>query len=424
MDPQFKRGEFRSYRAVTRLHLGALEEDLQEGEVVDYDGTTMKRGPDVHQLASLRAAIKVGWLVPDEQEGGSYVAKPAGVEVRPAESRGRERGPARSMGMVEAEERDLGSITDVRREGSPEVHVAATGKKVSRGAPTGAKVMSDTKLGGKTVTESGQEGRVIGRFKSAAQSERVDVSTGADRKIQSQIEKTEGVQIVKKAVASGDVQETISGEELEELLPEAASSGTPEPGIAGEGDDQESGEERAIRLAKAKRIADAKLAERKAALFNKNMASDKATVSATGPSIQNTEAVVGGGHQEIDATATVSRGMTSVGGAEDGRVVGKIGQTPKAGVPPVDDLSDEPDIEFKAESDEDDVPAEAIIQAKIEMIQQFVPGFQWDMNLQWAKRVKLAVETYGSNMPVINAILSIETPAVRKHIMRRLYGET
>ena len=40
-----------------------------------------------------------------------------------------------------------------------------------------------------------------------------------------------------EAVATGDVQETLVGEELEELLPEAASASKPDPGVAGEGED-------------------------------------------------------------------------------------------------------------------------------------------------------------------------------------------
>ncbi len=363
--PQYKKGDFRSYRAVTKVHLGAIEDNLEEGEVVEYDGQTMKRGGDEHQIATLRAAIKVGWLVPEEQEGGEYVPQPADIIIHDAESTGQDRGEGRRMGTAYDEEKDLGNRKDIR-----------AGKTASEGAPTGAKVMTEAEeaqIGATTtaVTEAGQEGEVVGRFKSSAKGGRVEIGKD-DRKVVSQLDNKSKLEVEKivRAKATGDVQETTVGDDLEELLPDAVSSKKPKPGIAGEGEGQETGEQRAARLA----------AERKAKLA----ASD------------------------AENNVTVTQTSGSIGGQEDGVIIGSI---KKASEP--EPADDEP---------AEEVPPEAILQAKIEMIRQFVPGFEWDMSDHWRTRVKNALN-YKDSMPVLNAILSIETDAVKKHVLKGLYGE-
>ena len=49
--------EFKTYRAVTKIHLGQIERDLYEGDIVEFNGTTLKIGGESFQLGSLRAAV-------------------------------------------------------------------------------------------------------------------------------------------------------------------------------------------------------------------------------------------------------------------------------------------------------------------------------------------------------------------------------
>jgi len=392
--PQYVRGEFRPYKAVTKVHLGALESDLEAGEVVLYDGTTMRRGPDEVQLATLRAAIKVGWLIPEADEG-AYIPRPAGVEIRPAESRGRERGPARVMGVVEDEEREVGGLDEVRAPGAPKTHQAKQaaleiqpdGKPAAKAAP---------KRERSAPSESSQEGRVVGRFKTSAKSGSVEVGKD-DRRIKSQIDNTEGVQIDRLGTA---------GDDLEDVLPEAASTGKPDAGVAGEGESQASSDDRAKQItsdAEARRqarLAAAKASEKAVAAE----ASGDSAIKNTAVKVENTSG------KTIDATASVSKGSEAVGFGNEGEVIGKIGKTSTTEEPPV------------VESDPaEEVPSDVLLAAKLDVIRQFVPGFDWDLKAQWRSRVKKALE-YKDNMPVLNAILSIETEAVRKHVMKALYG--
>jgi hypothetical protein len=383
---EFKRGEFQAFRAVTKVHIGAIGDDLQENEVVLFDGQTMRRGPEEHQVANLKGAIKIGWLVPEEQEGGSYRPQPADIQVHAAQSQGNKgRGEGRRMTAAADEERDVGNRETIRK------NAANRDNKPGGNAPTGAKIIEEEEV---EVGVNGQEGKVVGKFKNSAQAAKVTVGKD-DQKIIAQIEKTEGVAVVKKARATGDVQEARSGDDVEELLPEAASSKKPAPGIAGEGQTDEEAVE--AQKQRAAEIAEQNRQERLAKL-------GKATVSSGDKRMSAPTVTVSSGDKGMTVPkATTSRGSTPVGGAEDGEVIATVGKT-----------STSEESEGKMDP--------AIIQAKIEMIQQFVPGFQWDMNLQWRQRVKKALE-FKNNMPVLQAILSLETPAVRKHVLQGIYGE-
>ena len=56
----------------------------------------------------------------------------------------------------------------------------------------------------------------------------------------------------------------------------------------------------------------------------------------------------------------------------------------------------------------------------LSFIHQFIPDFAWDMEVQWAKRVKIACEQYGNIPAVLDYIRSVETDAVKKHLDKRL----
>jgi len=409
-DIEHKRGEFLPFRAVTKVHLGAIQTDLDSGDVVLFDGQTMKRGDDVHQVANLKAAIKLGWLVPEAQVGGEYRPQPAGVQVHNAQSTGRDRGESRTIGMVADEEQDLGTRGDIRAGKGKQV--SASQAAPSRAAPTGAKMVRDNLS---VVTEGGQEGQIVGRVKDATHKKVLLTPANATTVLQEirKIDNAEGssragFEPVRRAKATGDVQEAISGDELSELLPDAASSDRPEAGEAGEGLTDEEIEERNLRLAQAAADAERRRMERGGV-----SGPVTAKVSVGKPKETDYTAKVSSGSKDPDYTARVSSGgSSSVGGDEDGEVVAKVGA--KAPAPTKAAPVEAAEVEA-------DRPSPEIIQAKLDMIRQFVPGFDWDVNAQWRQRVQKAL-TYKNNLPVLNAILSIETESVRKHVMLGLYG--
>lgn len=71
----FKRGTFTKLRANTIIHLGRLERNIYEGEVVEYDGLQLKFGGQVTEMPELKAGVKRGWLSIVQEE--SVVSEPA-----------------------------------------------------------------------------------------------------------------------------------------------------------------------------------------------------------------------------------------------------------------------------------------------------------------------------------------------------------
>jgi len=275
---QYTKGEFHTFRTITKIHLGAISENLMEGEEVDFDGFTMRRGGDAHSMHSLRGAVKAGWLVHQDSAETQYVPQPAGVVVHRADGMNNDE---IALGMLAEENVNVGTIQEVRPQGAPPTHRA-------------------TKAGELHTQANDAEGVVVARFKSAAKQEAVTVGKD-DRRVVQTLDNKSKVEVEKiaRAVATGDVQEPIGGDSLEDLLPEAASTGTPDPGVVKDGERVE-------------------------------------TASDLG------------------------------------------------------------------------------------LIQQFIPGFEWDLNVQWRKRAKIAADQYSQIPAVINYIMSVETDAVKREITKRL----
>lgn len=286
---QYVKGTFLTYRTITKIHLGALSDNLHEGEEVDFDGFTMRRGGSEHPLHSLRGAIKAGWLVPQDAPDAKYVPQPAGVVVHKAD--GVNEGEIDLGVAVDREDVNVGSIRGVRPENAPPTHRAA--KAGERHGTTSA---------------SASEGQVVARFKTSAKQGAVQIGKD-DRKVVKALDNKSSVDVervtVATATATGDVQEAIGGDSLEDLLPNAASAGTPEPGV-----------------------------------------------------VQDGERVV-----------TASR---------------------KAGVP------------------------------DLKTVQTFIPGFEWDLSVQWRRRAKVAVDQYGKVPAVLSYIMSVETDAVKVAIEKQM----
>lgn len=209
MAPSYTKGDFQSYRAITKIHLGALSDNLHEGEEVEYDGFVMKRGGDEHALHTLRAAIKVGWLVPVGSPETQYVPQPAGITVHKAD--GMSEGTV-DLNTVFDEDVNVGTLAEVRPDNAPATHRADRASE----------------------KRSADDGVVVGRFKSSAKQAPVEVGRD-DRKVVQELDNKTKVEVEKVAVATGDVQEAIGGDSLVDLLPNAESSGVPEAGVAGEG---------------------------------------------------------------------------------------------------------------------------------------------------------------------------------------------
>jgi len=78
-DFSFKRGSFTKLRANSVIHLGRLERNIYEGEVVEYDGLQLKFGGQTTEMPELKAGVKRGWLsiIQNESTDGEGVKEAA-----------------------------------------------------------------------------------------------------------------------------------------------------------------------------------------------------------------------------------------------------------------------------------------------------------------------------------------------------------
>ena len=58
----FQKGNFVQFEATTTIHLGRLERNLSSGDVIEFDGVTLRLGGQETSMPELKAGIKRGWL--------------------------------------------------------------------------------------------------------------------------------------------------------------------------------------------------------------------------------------------------------------------------------------------------------------------------------------------------------------------------
>lgn len=187
----YNTGDFVNYRATTKIHLGALETNLEKDEIVQFDGTTVIRGGAKDNLPSLRGAVKLGWLVVDTDTTTTYTPKASGVKVHKAINTGNTQEEI-TINTVVADEREVTSTV--------------------------------TKKATTTVGDY-NDGKVVARFKTSPKSNSIRVDKVTDTTIQSIDNST--IKIEKVATPTGDVDVAMAGDTLEEILPQASSTGTP-----------------------------------------------------------------------------------------------------------------------------------------------------------------------------------------------------
>ena len=74
---EFVRGTFQKLEAQNTIHLGRLEKNLSKGDIVEFDGYTLKFAGRDTTMPELKAGIKRGWLKIFEGEAEVTVEKVA-----------------------------------------------------------------------------------------------------------------------------------------------------------------------------------------------------------------------------------------------------------------------------------------------------------------------------------------------------------
>ena len=88
-DINFFKGTFIKVQAATTIHLGKLERNLYQGDIVEFDGVTLKIGNEQVIMPELKSGVKRGWLkIVDEvasapvQQAQPKVAEPVATKSK------------------------------------------------------------------------------------------------------------------------------------------------------------------------------------------------------------------------------------------------------------------------------------------------------------------------------------------------------
>jgi hypothetical protein len=366
------------YRATQRIHLPPPEEgSIDQGDIIEWDGKilTLASGEERKLMhpAGLTAAIRVKWLVPEEDTESTYVPQPGGVEVHAAQSTGDQRARVNVM-TVQNEERNLGTTASVRQAGD-----------VNRGAaPTGALVERDS-----------DDGRVVGRFKNSAKADPIEIGKN-DLQTRSKLDNATKVEVERLGVpvrsATGDVQETRVGEDLSELLPDAVSSGRPAATFNNDGVQVTSGgspvggQEEGVVIGKI----------------------GSAPAEKAQPLDKNAQALEG-----------ALRKWATTGETWDGKPV-HLGELAVMAKSVLRDLDATRRKLAAAQSAPVDLP-EPPEEEEPEPLPPVEGGIEWDTTLHWKKREMIALNDYGQDPDALRQILELEPSAgVKKAISARL----
>jgi hypothetical protein len=380
---QFATGAFQSFRAVAKIHLGKIATDVREGDIIQFDGQTIKLGGVDHPYPELRAGIRVGWFVPEKDNISNYRPKPAEANVRSAvESKTKERKQA--MATVTDDEKDMGP---------------ARGRHVIKADdPDEAKEVATFS---KSVKNQDDLERPVGpALRKAASEMKTDSVGNEDAR---QVGKVRTPAVMKTVVSDGG-QAAREAARLDNAPPPRAILSTP-TGVIHAAEAEEVGSiievlnpEDQARIVREQRKAQAEAAAKAA----------KAAPSAE-PAVK-----------QIPATADL---MLHSGTREQQVALAR-------------QILAEEDARIAAALEAAAVPAKATVKAPVShkkktpvTIEQIIVegddidlgnGVKWDKTLHWRTRAKIAAEQYGTNQAVLEAIRAVEAPAVVALIKERL----
>lgn len=359
MTNEWTKGEFKPFRVVQKIHLGQIAADVEAGELIQFDGTTIIVKGKEHDYPIIRSVIDKGFFVPTSDTTTTRVIPVASSAV------------GRSMQMAASDDhQEVGTIKPQARQ------VAARPESVSVSRTTTREATASRKFTG--VVEEESEGVPIARIRAPAAVQRPKVSVENAMQVSQQaraLDSTDGApkgSRLERIAYTGDVQETTVGDDWDELLPQAVSSSRPSPGVAGEGDSPHlTAEERAM-LARLQRRATLEASEARTA----SPAVHTASVTSSG------------------------KRMPVVSGDDDENlIVPGTGGTVMVDVPGMTKNADA---------------------AKVAMVRLAVPNFSWDMSRHWKVRVKDALDNHANDFLFLNGILAVEAESVKTHITEAL----
>jgi hypothetical protein len=177
-DFTFKKGTFVQLKANSTIHLGRLERNIYEGDIVEFDGFSLKFNGQQTDMPELKAGLKRGWLALVEEGASEPVAEVAPTPVAPAkkdmpvqtvydEERAvaevnpqQEEAPKKFPLVVESQDDDIRPVAKVENKSGADIAGASSagdGIAESQGAESVSTIKLKTAANTKTVISDGSQ---------------------------------------------------------------------------------------------------------------------------------------------------------------------------------------------------------------------------------------------------------------------------
>jgi hypothetical protein len=174
MDIQWQRGNYHKFLARMKIRIGQNSQgimQIEQGDEIEYDGTILKYAGAEITSPSLRGAIKTGWLVsvgndisdlPQSVQPHRKIAKAQTINTDLSKV---QRSDSGVLETADIDEQTILSISDRQDKGKPGVTERPEPRKLTASVKKGVQ---------------DQDGEVVGRIRSPAKAESVDVSRDTD----------------------------------------------------------------------------------------------------------------------------------------------------------------------------------------------------------------------------------------------------
>lgn len=212
---EFIRGTFQTFESQTTVHLGRLERNLSKGDLVEFDGYTLKFAGKETVMPELKAGIKRGWLKHTEASASTVVAEPvveapappkkemkidtvydeerSVAEINPTKTEETKKFPI----VVESQDDDMIAVSKVENKSGATINNASSaetggGIAESQGAESVGKIKIKTASKQKTVISDGSQAsseisRLENLSRDAVKSEEAPAVEASVEKIASEI---------------------------------------------------------------------------------------------------------------------------------------------------------------------------------------------------------------------------------------------
>jgi hypothetical protein len=243
-DFTFTKGHFVQLKANSVIHLGRLERNIYEGDIVEFDGYSLKYNGQTIDMPELKAGIKRGWLTmvevgaPQEMVVEKPVSTKKEMPIQKVYDEERsvaevapkvEEAPTKFPVVVESQDDDMRSVAKVENKSGADISGASSasdGIAESQGAEAVKSIKLKTAANTKTVLSDGSQ---ISAEITKLENMEAEVSEKTSSEVTPKVEEVEEVVEVQEAPIEEEVAPAVDEQAIEDAQLLQAIDGEVQP---------------------------------------------------------------------------------------------------------------------------------------------------------------------------------------------------